>query len=211
MLDSSRALDRTNRLRAAEDWRAKRKPKKAIAELRRILEVEPSDPQVHARLAPLLVMTGDAKSAIPSLRIAARDLEARGFADRAVSLHLQLADIDPRDLGAWEMASRLHVHRGRTAEAVKVLRLGARRQRGADGGGRALRLLREAVALASSDRGLLLELARSERRAGHASEARSLLDRALSISDGGPGRRQVRWVSFVLFPSLSSLWRWLRG
>lgn len=210
MHDSARAVDRTNRLRAAEDWRAKRKPKKAIAELRRILEVEPRDPQVHARLAPLLVMTGDAKSAIPSLRIAARDLEARGFADKAVSLHLQLAAIDPTDLWAWEMASRLHVHRGRTAEAVKVLRLGARRQRGADGGVRALRLLREAVTLAATDRELLLELARRERRAGHASEARSLLDRALSSADGA-GRRQVRWVSFVLFPSFSALWRWLRG
>ncbi len=199
-------LDQQKSLRAAEEWRARRKPKKAIAELRRILEVEPRNPVAHARLGPLLLSTGDPKGAVPSLRIAASDLEARGFADKAVSLQLQLAAIDPTDVWAWQTASRLHHGRGRVAEAVKVLLLGASRQKGAPGRERSVRLLRDAQALAPDDSEVLLGLARRVRR----DEARTLLDRALAKTSG-PAHRKARWVDLRLFPSLGAFWRWLRA
>ena len=164
----------------------------------------------HARLGPLLVSTGEAKAAVPSLRIAARDLEAKGFADKAVSLHMQLAAIDPGDLWAWETASRLHVSRGRTADAVKVLALGASRQGGADGRAKAIKLLRDALALSGDDSELLLALARRLRQAGETVEARALIERALERTEG-PARKRARWTAFVLFPGLGTLWRWLRA
>jgi tetratricopeptide (TPR) repeat protein len=203
--------ERLSRLRAAEEWRARRQPKKAIAELRRLLAVEPRDPVAHARLAPLLVLTGDTKAAVPSLRIAARDLEARGFADKAVSLHLQLVAIDPTDVTAWRTASRLHLDRGRAADAVKVLTEGARHQRGPRAPVRAVELLRAAATLAREDIELLIELARAERKVGRVAEARELLRRAVEKSEGQRQRRRALWATFSVFPGLGALFRWVAG
>lgn len=205
-----RPFDRQEALRAAEDWRAKKKPKKAIAELQKILAVDPNDAVAHARIAPLLVLAGQAQQAEPSLRIAAADLEARGFADKALSLHLQRAEIDVRNTEAWETVARLHSLRGRAIEGSRVLVTGASRQQGRDGRPRAIQLLKGALALTPDQLDLLLQLARLSRKEGLADEARALLDRAVSISSGKTLKR-VRWAYFSLFPGFGTFWRWLRA
>lgn len=205
-----RPFDRQESLRAAEAWRAKGKPKKAIAELRRILAVDPGDATAHARLGPLLVLTGEAKAALPSLLASAEDLVERGFEDRAVSLYLQVADIESTNVSAWETAAKLHVGRGRVAEGAKVLTTGAGRQRGRDGRQRAIQLYQAALALTPTDVELLLTLARLLRKTGAAAEARALLERAAEHATSWAARKRVRWTWFVLFPGLGTLWRWLR-
>lgn len=206
----ARPYDRQEALRAAEDWRAKKKPKKAIAELQRILAVDPNDATAHARLAPLLLSAGQARDAVPSLRIAAADLEARGFADKAISLHLQVADIDASDVAAWETASRLHVLRGHTPEGARVLVTGAQRQAGKAGRPRAIQLLKGALALVPDQVDVMLLLARLSRKEGLADDARALLERAVTITSGRALTR-ARWTYFALFPGLRTFWRWLRA
>jgi len=128
-LGKPRPYDRQESLRAAEDFRAKKQPKKAIAELQRILEQDPQDAVAHAKLAPLLVMAGQPREAVPSLLIAAKDLEARGFADKAISLHTQRADIEVTNVEAWEVVSKLHVARGHAPHRPRRAAIAARAAR----------------------------------------------------------------------------------
>ena len=123
-------FDREETLRRAEDFRGRKKPKKAIAELRKVIAIDPKDAVAHAKLGPLLVSAGQQSEALESFRIAANDLDARGFSDRALSLWLQIAQTKVSDLDAWEKVTQFHVARGRKAEGVKVLLLAAGRSAG---------------------------------------------------------------------------------
>ncbi|MFT3713615.1 MAG: hypothetical protein QM817_38650 [Archangium sp.] len=133
-------------LRRAEDFRTHKKPKKAVAELRKVLELDPKDAAAHGKLGPLLIQLGKKDEALISFRIAADDLDARGFADKALSLWLQIAQARVSDMDAWEKVTQFHVSRGRKAEGVKVLVEAASLQENdRDGRPRAMRLLHDAL------------------------------------------------------------------
>lgn len=203
-------FDREETLRRAEEFRGRKKPKKAIAELRKVLAVDPRDAAAHAKLGPLLVAGGHRAEALESFRIAADDLDARGFGDKALSLWLQIAQTKVSDLDAWEKVTQFHVARGRKAEGVKVLLLAADVQVGKEGRGRAVRLLEDALIFEPRHLDATLQLAPLLVKERRAEEARALLENALTFATGLEARR-VRWKVFLLFPGFRTGWRWLRS
>ena len=203
-------FDRDATLRRAEEFRGRKKPKKAIAELRKLLAVDPIDPAAHAKLGPLLVSTGQQAQALESFRIAANDLDARGFADKAQSLWLQIAQTTVSDLDAWEKVTQFHLSKGRKADGVKVLLQAASLQQGKEGRARAVRLLEAALLFVPQHLETTLALAPLLVKEGRGADARALLDGALTFTTGSEQRR-VCWKLFALFPGFKTFWRWLRA
>lgn len=203
-------LDRDATLRRAEDFRSRKKPKKAISELEKLIKADPRDAAAHARLGPLLVQTGQQKRAVESFRIAANDLDARGFADKALSLWLQIAQALISDLGAWQKVAQFHASRGRKADSVKVLLQAADLQEGREGRARAVLLLRDVLVFDPRHLDGTLKLSRLLVKEGHRDEAKALLENALTFS-AGPSVKRIRRAQFSLFPGFRTLWRWLRA
>ena len=207
---AKKPFDRDASLRRAEEFRARKKPKKAIAELKKVLAADSNDPAAHAKLGPLLMMTGRRDEALLSFRIAADDLDARGFADKALSLWLQIAQLKVADLDAWEKVTQFHASRGRKADAVRVLLEAASLQRGRDGRARAVRLLEDALVFEPQNLPVMLKLAPMLAKEGRREDARTLLEDALKVLPKR-FRRPLRWKLFVLFPGFGTFFRWLRG
>ncbi len=203
-------VGREDTLRRAEEFRGRKKPKKAIAELKKILAANPGDAVVHAKLGPLLMLTGQPSLALESFRITADDLDARGFSDKALSLWLQIAQAKVSDLDAWEKVTQFHVTRGRRADGVKVLLQAADAQMGREGRPRAIRLLRDALLFEPQHLEATLTLARLLVKEKQRDEAKLLLEQALTFTTGAAARR-VRQAWFVLFPGFRTLWKWLRS
>lgn len=203
-------FDREATLRLAEDFRSRKKPKKAITELEKIIKADPRDAAAHAKLGPLLVQTGQQKRAIESFRIAANDLDARGFAEKALSLWLQIAQTLISDLGAWQKVAQFHAGKGRKADGVKVLIQAADLQDGKEGRARAVLLLRDVLLFDPRHLDGTLKLAKLLVKDGHKDEARALLDNALTFS-AGPSVKRIRRAQLSLFPGFRTLWRWIRS
>ncbi|MFZ5443574.1 MAG: tetratricopeptide repeat protein [Myxococcota bacterium] len=202
--------NREDALRRAEEFRSRKKPKKAIAELRKVLAVDPKDAAAHAKLGPLLLTTGETSAALESFRIAADDLDARGFSDKALSLWLQIAQARVSDLDAWEKVTQFHASRGRKADAVKVLLQASGLQEGREGRPRAVRLLEDALVFEPKHLEATLALAPLLSKEKRRDEARALLENALTFTSG-PAARRVRKRLFLLFPGFKTFWRWIRA
>jgi cytochrome c-type biogenesis protein CcmH/NrfG len=202
--------DREATLRRAEEFRSRKNPKKAIAELRKVLAVDPTDATAHAKLGPLLVSAGQPTEALESFRISAENLDARGFSDKALSLWLQIAQTKVSDLPAWERVTQFYVERGRKPDGVKVLLLAANAQAGREGRPRAVHLLEQALRFEPQHLEAILVLAPLLVKEKRANDARRLLEGALTFTSGVVTRR-VRKKLFVLFPGFRTLWHWLRA
>ena len=209
-LGKAAPFDREHTLRRAEEFRGRKKPKQAIAELRKVIAIDPKDAVAHAKLGPLLITAGHHTEALESFRITADDLDARGFSDKALSLWLQIAQTKISDLDAWEKVTQFHVTRGRKADGVNVLLLAADLQEGKEGRGRAIHLLNDALLFEPQNLEATLMLAPLLVKEKCGSEARTLLENALTFTEGADAR-SVRWTQLVLFPSFKTLWRWLRS
>ena len=207
-LGKTTPIDRDALLRRAEDLRARRKPKKAAALLQKILTQHPKDPQVHARLGPLLVTLGRPVDALDSFRIAADDYEQRGFTEKAHSLWLQVAEVDVTDLDLWKKLSLFHQARGHQAEAAKLLFRGATLQTNRHRAER-MWLLNQALTCDAHHLEATLMLAPLLVKERHRDDAKALLESALRWCKGRSEKR-VRRMQLRLFPGLRTFWRWLR-
>ena len=203
-------FDRNELIAAADRARARGRTKKAIAGYRKVLEVAPGDATVHARLAPLLARTGRKEEALASFRIAAAAQIKAGFTDRGVSLLVQAVDAFPGEYALWDEITRLHLQRGRRADALAVLVGGGRRllhaRELAVGG----RVLRRALEIEPWHPRATTLLARILARSGRKGEALDLLD-GLDPRTRGALRRRVRWLAFRISLSPRRLWRALRA
>ncbi len=203
-------IGKEEHLRRAEAFRSSKRPKKAIAELKKILVSNPQDPQVHAKLGPLFMLTGQRDEALKSFRVAADDFDARGFAAKSMSLWLQIAQAKVTDLGAWEKVTQFHLLAGRKAEGIKVLLSAAAAQLGPAGRPRAVELLRHVLTLSPRHLKGTLALAPLLKKQRQLEEARGLLNEVLQGCTGSEVRR-VRKAQFQLTPGLKTLWQWLRA
>lgn len=198
-------------LRRAEDFRTHKKPKKAVAELRKVLQLDPKDAAAHGKLGPLLIQLGKKDEALQSFRIAADDLDARGFSDKALSLWLQIAQARVSDMDAWEKVTQFHVSRGRKAEGVKVLVEAASLQEDdREGRPRAMRLLHDALMFEPRHGEATLMLAPLMIKEKLRAEARELLEKALEWA-AGREKKRMRWQLFYYYPGFKTFWRWLRA
>lgn len=197
-------------LRRAEDFRGRKKPKKAVAALRQVLEADPKDATAHARLGPLLMKLGRRDEALESFRIAADDFDARGFTEKASSLWLQIAQARISDLDAWEKVTQFHAARGHKADAVKVLLEAAGLQEGRDGRPRAIHLLEDALLFEPRNLDATVRLAPLLFKEKRRDDAKALLENALGWATRRDAKR-LRWLLFFHWPGFGTFWRWLRN
>jgi len=204
----NRPFNRRDELAAADVARARGRRKQAIAGYRRLLEADPKDLTVHAKIAPLLAAGGDRAGALASFRTAADGQAKAGFHERALSLFIQAAEHYPDEETLWPEIARLHLQRGRRAEAVAVLTQGGWRLHLARQYAVAERVLRLALQFEPHDADAIAILARTVRAAGRREEAVQLLE---DLAGRVRGRRlaAVRGILFRVDPTPSHLWGWM--
>jgi tetratricopeptide (TPR) repeat protein len=205
-----KSYSRTETLAAADLARAKGRRKRAIAGYRRVLAEDPNDTTVHGKVAPLLAQTGDRGDALASFRRAADGHLRAGFVDRGLAMLSQAVAFFPEETGLWEEIARLHVQRGRRADAVAALVTGGGRLEKVRRRPAAIRILRGALELEPWQPEATLGLARVLAASGEKEEGLALLG-GLAARVRGPLLRRVLAQTFRLSPTPRNLWRWLRG
>ncbi len=206
----NRPFNRTEELAAADVARARGRRKQAIAGYRRVLEANPEDLTVHAKIAPLLAATGDRDGALVSFRRAADGQAKAGFHERALSLFIQAAEHYPDEEALWPEIARLHLQRGRRAEAVAALTQGGWRLHLARQYPVAERVLRLALQFEPHDADAIAILARTVRAAGRREEAVELL-KDLAARVHGRRLAAVRGIIFRVDPTFGNLWGWIEA
>jgi tetratricopeptide (TPR) repeat protein len=201
---SEKVYDRRKILDAADRARVKGRHKRAVAEYRKVLAVEPQDPVIHGKIAPLLAKTGQLAEAQRSFEVAAETYVAKGFYDRALAIYSQATEVFPRHATFFLNASNLQEQRGRRAEAVATLLRGARKKR-ANG----ILLLRRVLEMEPRHIDGTVLLARELARHGERLEAEQRL-RDLAPYLTGRGLRKVRLAEFVITKSPSALFRYAK-
>jgi len=205
----ARPYDRTEVLGAADRARSRGNLRQAVAGYRRVLEADPGDAAVHAKLAPLLARRGEGDASLTSFRAAAKGQLDAGFADRAVAVYSQAVTFFPEEASLWDAMARVQLGKGRRAEAVRAL-LDGGRALARTVRPKAIALLRQALEIEPAHLEVSLVLAGALAGYGGRAEAVELLERLLP-DQRGAARRRVRRAVARISPTPRNLWRWLAG
>ncbi|WP_224247970.1 tetratricopeptide repeat protein [Hyalangium gracile] len=212
MLFGSKApQSRSEIIAAADKARSKGKLTKAISGYRKALELEPKDPVVHGKLAPLLARAKQTEAALQSFQAAAQGHLDKGFADKALAVYSQAADTFPHQVRLWQQLSQLNLSKGHRVDALKALLRGRLHFRRKDERRGAITLLQDALALDPSLFGVKLDLALQLAREKHQAEAMALLNPLLREAKSRRQLRQLRWTLVCVEPSTGAWGRWLRS
>lgn len=203
-------LDRTALLAKADKARAVGRRKRAILLYAKLIEQDPKDLAVHAKIAPLLAAEGLREPAMASFRAAADGQAAAGFVDRGIALLRQAAGLFPDEESLWVEVAAFHVQRGRRADAVAVLTEGGRRLLPTRYRAVGAKLLRRALEIEPWNVRAALLLAKTLAKERRKEEAIALLE-GLAQRIGGMGRRNARGLAFRLSPTPARLARWILG
>lgn len=203
--------DRTRILEAAEKARSRGRARKAIAEYRKILAVDPSDAQVNARIAPLLAREGEPEAAARAFEAGAQSFLMKGFVDKAIAVYAQAAAVFPWDERLWTRIAELNFDRGRKADAANALLKGAQYMaRHTKHRPRAVALLQRALRVDPTHLQATLLMADVLAKDGRKQQALKGLE-ALAAKSAGPALRQIRRAQFFISPTPAALWRWIKS
>jgi len=204
-----RSYDRGRSLAKAAQARAKGRTRSAIEHYREVLAHEPHDPDVHRRIAPLLVAARQPDEAWQSYRIAYRGLVRAGFLEHAVGVLREAAGgLHRREV--WEELAEIERERGRPADAHRALLEGRRAFGARADRGDAIRLLLAARRLAPGHFEANCDLARLLARSGAVEPAERIL-LGLAAQATLPQQRRCRALLFRARPGPSTLWRWIKS
>jgi Tfp pilus assembly protein PilF len=207
-LFGKKAYDRGETMARAAKAEAKRQRKKAIAEYRKVLEQEPDNPVVLAKLGALLARTRQPEEARKKFLAAAEVYEKQAFEDKALGIYQQAAGFLPGRAELFEQIAKLNVKRSRPADGIRALLDGAAHQRGRKLRVNAVRLLREAVRIEPWHFEASMALARLLRKQGKRDDARKLYE-GLCARKRGAQLRKARAAWFRMSPTPANAWRWL--
>lgn len=204
------AYDRRQILAAAAEAQGKGKAKKALAEYRKVLEMEPDNATLLMKTAVLFAETRQPQDAWRSFTRAAELFHKDGLVDKCSSVWSQAVLYFPRSSDAWLALAQAKAQRGVPADAAASLLVGSRNfKRRKDRDGR-VRLLYEAFTLTPYAYDVTVEYAASLVAAGEKKEAIELLEE-LAQRTSGSRHRKVRGRLFRLSPTPAAAWRWARA
>jgi tetratricopeptide (TPR) repeat protein len=203
------AFDRVRLLEAADNARRKGRRRRAARLYREVLAVEPQNPELHARLAPLLAGTCRQFDAWRSYRTAIRHCIAQKQIESACKLARSATRTLSRTVEPWEQLARLERDRGRPEAALQALREGRRALRGRRRRPEAIHLLRLARQLAPDDGSIAIDLARLLARDDQTAESIRLLERLAEEAPDARGRRAARAALWRIEPSLLHTGAWI--
>jgi len=202
--------DRKWLLAEAEKARVRGRRRRAISFYRRILAAEPHDPNLHARIAPLLAATGKRFDAWQSYRQAAQAHLKKKSREEALALYREATKVLPMQIEAWRWVAKLELKRERSEAAISALLEGRAKFRSRRRRPEAITLLREARSIDASRIDIALDLTRLLRRSGQSPEALWILGQ-LAEKMSGRDLRIVRGAQWRIEPSLKHSWNWLRA
>ena len=197
-------------LAAADQARSRGRVRKAISGYRKVLEHEPKNHQVHARLAPLLAKVRRWEDSRKSFDAAGDGYLAAGFADKAVAVWTMAAQQFPEDPRYWERIANEQVKRGCKADAVRTLLQGRSQLRSGFHRPFAIQFLEQVLVLDPLHFDAGLDLVRLLRIEGQKPKAQKLLS-DLSREATGRRLRRIRAAQFRLSPSLRTFFAWVLG
>jgi tetratricopeptide (TPR) repeat protein len=209
-LRRSKPYDRNRVLAAAARARTNGKPRKALALLEKVLEREPSNADLHRRIAPLRAGAQRPTDAWASYRIAVASLVKAGFVDQAVGVLREAATNLGRERAVWEQLADAETQRGRPIDAHKALLEGRARFRSRRDRPEAIRLLLRARKLAPAHFEANFDLAGLLGRTGAREPAVRILAELAARARGSELRR-TRRRQLVLSPTPGAFWRFLRS
>lgn len=209
--NSKKPYDRTRILDAAEKARSRGRNRKAIAEYRKILAVDANDPQVNARIAPLLAKEHQREAGLKAFETGAEAFINKGFADKGLAVYMQAVAVFPGEEKLWTRVAQLTAERGRKADAVNALIKGAESlSRDKAQRPRALGLLDRALKMEPFHVNATLRQAELLAKEGRKQEGLEKLER-LTQHTGGPSLKKIRAAQFKLAPGFGTFWRWFRA
>ncbi|WP_224370489.1 tetratricopeptide repeat protein [Hyalangium versicolor] len=212
MLFGSKApQSRSEIIAAADQARSKGRLNKAIAGYRKALELEPKDPVVHGKLAPLLARAKQAEAALQSFQAAAQGHLDKGFADKALAVYAQAADTFPHNVKLWQQLSQLNLSKGHRVDALKTLLRGRLHFRRKDERRGAITLLQDVLALDPTMFEVKLDLAVQLAGERHQAEAMALLNPLEREARDRRQLRRLRWALVRVAPSAGAWGRWVRA
>jgi predicted Zn-dependent protease len=206
----SKPYDRNRVLAEATRARAKGKPKKALALLQTVLAHEPSNAELHRRVAPLLAGNQQLSEAWASYQVAVANLVRAGFVDQAVGVLREAAGQLGRQRAVWEELAEAEQQRGRPVDAHKTLLEGRQRFRSRRDRPEAIRLLLRARKLAPADFESNYDLAGLLGDTGARAPAVRILAE-LAATARGTRLWRTRRRQLALTPTPGALWRFLRA
>lgn len=204
-----KSYDRERCLADAAKAQAGGRLKKAVGHYRRVLEADPDDYLVHAKMAPLLARIRNFEEAWMSFKIAGSRYLAAGFSQKAISMYAQAAKFMPRNPEVWETMANVYIMQGRRAEAMHTLFNGHRFFRNGPERGKAVSMLRKAFELDPWNFEVTMELSKLLRKVDPV-ESTGLLE-GLSSRVKGRELRKVRSAMFVAGPGFPAAWRWVKA
>ncbi len=199
--------DRAKLLAAASEATGRRKHRRALTLYKQVLRAEPSNTELHRKVAPLLARFGEYDSAWRSFRLAAEAMEKEGFQEKAIGIYSEAVHYLPRRVEAWMAIAELHCDRQRMNDAVESLIEGRKHFRRRSDRGDALQLLSRARQIDPGHVEVGLDLARLWRRSGDRPGAVRLLDDLLRVAHRSQ-RRRIRWAQFSLRSNPATFLRW---
>jgi len=200
--DRKRLLDQASKLESGWRWR------RALSLYRQVLAAEPYDPELHARVAPLLARSRRHYEARESYRIAQSEFKRTGKTDRVDQMITGASEALPLDPDVARQRARFERAKNRAGDAMRHLvetsdRLARKRR------GEAIILLREANAIGPRHPQVLIRLSRLLFRDGQAAEALFWLEQ-LEGRVGGAELVDVVRLRFRIDPTFGNLWAWMR-
>ena len=209
-LGRNKPYDRTRILAAAAKARKRRRYKKALELYQRVLEVEPENPDVLQRVAPLLAETKQPAEAWVTYQRAGERLVERGFVDQAIGVYREASSYLPTEVGVWQALAGLDLERKRAPDAVKTLLEGRRHFRSKRFRRQCIDLLIRARKIDPSHFEVNFDLAGQLAKADARDRAVRVLKELLPHAQRGE-RRRIRARLFWISPAPGSAWRWLRA
>ncbi len=209
-LFGKRNYDRANSLARASKAQGKGRPKQAIASYRRVLEQEPENPVILAKLAALLAETKQLTEAREKFVSAADRYVIQGFPEKALAVYMQATSYPPRTVELWETISGLNLERERRSDAIAALLEGRRQFRRRKQRPLAIRLLRGVVKIEPWHFEATLDLATILAKSGARAESDRLYQ-GLCERNRDTALRRVRFAMFRRSATPAAFWRWLRA
>ena len=203
-------FDQKKALAAADAARRKGRRRAAIAAYRKLLAVDRSSPEIHAKLAPLLAKRGASFDAWVSFRTAAEGFMRAQQSDRALSTYYEAAHALPREPEIWQTIARLQLARGKSEDAVRALQSGRAKLRRRSERPKAIYLLRQIHELTPWRSEVVMDLAWLLARTGQQPEALHLLE-ALAQHVGGRSLTRARGLQARISPRPHYIWLYLRS
>jgi tetratricopeptide (TPR) repeat protein len=200
--------DRVRLLEQAAKARKRGRRKRAIALYQQVLAVEPDDPQVLRRVAPLLAQSKRPADAWESYRRAAAKLARQGFVEQAIGIYREAASFLARERKLWLALADLEVERGRSIDAADALLEGSRHLRARRTREDALALLLRAREIQPTAFEPSFALAGLLVRSGHRERGKRIL-RELERHARGRQLRRLRGRMLRISPTPKAAWRWL--